>query len=65
MNLTAEIRHEADSYWATVVELPGVFAWGDTLDELFSSLSEGIALYLDDGHDLGSLHVSTATLTDA
>jgi predicted RNase H-like HicB family nuclease len=30
-----------------VPELPGCFASGDTLDELFESLHEGVALYLD------------------
>ena len=34
--------------WATVEEMPGVFATGDTLDELRESLEEGIALYLAD-----------------
>jgi predicted RNase H-like HicB family nuclease len=36
------------SYWADVPELPGCFASGDTLDELFESLQEGVALYLAD-----------------
>jgi predicted RNase H-like HicB family nuclease len=31
--------------WATVDEMPGVFATGHTLDELHESLDEGIALY--------------------
>jgi predicted RNase H-like HicB family nuclease len=34
--------------WATVEEMPGVFATGHTLDELRESLEEGIALYLAD-----------------
>ena len=38
--------------WATVREFPGVFATGDTLDEVRESLQEGIALYLaDPGQD--------------
>lgn len=45
MELTARIHIEDDSYWADVPELPGCFASGDTLDELFESLQEGVALY--------------------
>jgi predicted RNase H-like HicB family nuclease len=48
MELTAKIRIEDGSYWARVEALPGCFASGDTLDELFESLEEGIALYLAD-----------------
>jgi predicted RNase H-like HicB family nuclease len=65
MELTARIHIEDNSYWADVPELPGCFASGDTRDELFDSLQEGIALYLaDEGEQSGSLHVATATLTD-
>ncbi len=48
MELTARIHIEEGSYWADVPELPGCFASGDTLDELFESLQEGVALYLAD-----------------
>lgn len=48
MELTARIHIEDGSYWADVPELPGCFASGDTLDELFESLQEGVALYLAD-----------------
>lgn len=48
MDLTARMRIEEGSYWADVLELPGCFAAGDTLDELFRSLQESVALYLDD-----------------
>ncbi|MGE5283003.1 MAG: type II toxin-antitoxin system HicB family antitoxin [Chloroflexota bacterium] len=48
MELTARIHIEEGSCWADVPELPGCFASGDTLDELFDSLHEGIALYLAD-----------------
>ena len=66
MELTARIHIEAGSYWADVPELPGCFASGDTLDELFESLQEGVALYLaDEGEQGGPLHVATATLTDS
>lgn len=45
-DLTITVRLESGSFWATVEELPGVFATGDTLDELRESLTEGVALYL-------------------
>jgi predicted RNase H-like HicB family nuclease len=67
MELTARIHIEdSGGYWADVPQLPGCFASGDTLDELFDSLQEGIALYLsDEGEQSGRLHVATATLTDS
>ncbi len=46
MELTARIHIEEGTYWADVPELSGCFASGDTLEELFESLKEGIALYL-------------------
>jgi predicted RNase H-like HicB family nuclease len=65
MELTARIHAEDGSYWADVPELPGCFASGDTLDELFESLQEGVALCLADvGAPVDQLHVATATLTD-
>jgi len=48
MELTARIHIEEGSCWADVPELPGCFASGDTLGELFESLQEGVALYLAD-----------------
>lgn len=48
MQLTVRVHHDEDSYWAEVVELPGCFAAGDTLDELTASVSEAVALYLSD-----------------
>lgn len=65
MELTARIHIEDGSYWADVPELPGCFASGETLDELFVSLQEGVALYLaGEGEQSGPLHVASATLTD-
>jgi len=65
MELNARIQMEDGSYWADVPELPGCFASGDTLDELFESLREGIALYLaGEGEHSGPLRVARATLTD-
>ncbi|HEV2791302.1 MAG TPA: type II toxin-antitoxin system HicB family antitoxin [Solirubrobacterales bacterium] len=69
MEITANIRLEDGSYWADVPALPGCFASGTTLDELFDSLREGIELYLeDDGADAapdGPLRLTSAVLSDA
>lgn len=47
---TLEIHDEGkDGYWAEVKELPGCFASGFTLDELYESLEEAIGLYLSEG----------------
>jgi len=48
MELTARIHIEEGGYWADVPELPGCFASGDTLDELFESVQESVAIYLAD-----------------
>ncbi len=45
--LHVNVRYENDSLWATVDEFPGVFATGDSLDELRVSLEEGVALVLE------------------
>lgn len=44
---SVRIHDEADEgLWAEVEELPGCFATGDTMDELWASLRESISLYL-------------------
>jgi predicted RNase H-like HicB family nuclease len=71
MELTANIHREDGSYWADVPKLPGCFASGETLDELFDSLREGIRLYLaegdpsDEGASSQPLRLATAVLSDA
>lgn len=40
----AQVHQEGGSFWAELVEFPGCFAAGDTLDELQASLSEAVAL---------------------
>ncbi|OJU84822.1 MAG: hypothetical protein BGO11_03105 [Solirubrobacterales bacterium 70-9] len=64
MDLTAIIHAEDDAYWAEVKELPGCFAAGETLDELFEALREGISLCLDE-EPAGPLHLASVTFTDA
>lgn len=49
MELHVRVHHEDGAYWAEVVELPGCFASGDTLDELAAALKEAVALYRDEG----------------
>ena len=48
MELTVRVHFEDGAYWAEVVELPGCFASGDTLDELKDALGEAIGMYLED-----------------
>ncbi len=70
MDITANIRLEDGSYWAEVPTLPGCFAAGETLDELFDSLQEGIELYLSSDAAIaeqpeGPLQVTSAVLSDS
>ncbi|MFC3997746.1 type II toxin-antitoxin system HicB family antitoxin [Nocardiopsis sediminis] len=60
VDYTIRIHHENDSYWADVVELPGVFAAGTTLDELRASLEEGISLYLSSDRRRADVRVDRA-----
>ena len=48
MTLTVEVHDEDGVLWGQVVELPGCFATGETLDELMEALGEAIALYQAD-----------------
>lgn len=64
MEFTAQIHLEDGSYWADIPELPGCFASGDSLDELFESLQKGVSLYLTDEGPSPEVHLATATLTD-
>ena len=61
--LTAQIHEEEGAYWAAIPELPGVFATGDTLDELFESLREGVSLALDTGTRSESVQVQGAVFS--
>ena len=47
------VHAEDGSYWATVEELPGCFASGETIDELEEALVEAIRMCLPDGIELG------------
>ena len=53
---TVRVNHEDDgSYWGEVVELPGCFASGFTMDELLEGLSEAISLVLMDDPEAGRI----------
>jgi predicted RNase H-like HicB family nuclease len=54
MELTVRVHQEDESYWAEVVELPGCFASGETLDELRTALDEAIRLHRDQPLDGGA-----------
>lgn len=41
------IHTDETGYWATVAELPGVFAAGETRAELLECLNEAVRLYLE------------------
>ena len=42
------IVHEEDGmFWAESPDMPGLFASGESMDELLESLGEALALYLD------------------
>ncbi|MFN0096674.1 MAG: type II toxin-antitoxin system HicB family antitoxin [Dehalococcoidia bacterium] len=46
---TVVVHQEEDSYWASVVELPGCFSQGRTEEELRDNIREAIELYLYPG----------------
>ncbi len=61
--LTARIHAEDGSYWADVPDPPGVFATGETLDELFDSLREGVVLVLGNDSAADSVQVERAVIS--
>ncbi len=40
------VHHEDGSYWAEVMEMPGCFVSGDSIEEIREALAEAIGLYL-------------------
>jgi predicted RNase H-like HicB family nuclease len=44
--LYVDVHHEDAAYWAEVRELPGCFASGEMVAELFASVEEAAQLYL-------------------
>lgn len=58
--LNIQVTLEDGSMWATVEEYPGVFATGDTHEELRASIEEGVSLYLSEPG--ASVNVTLAAL---
>jgi predicted RNase H-like HicB family nuclease len=48
VELQANVRREDWMYWADVPSHPGLFASGETMDELIEALGEAWALYTSD-----------------
>lgn len=48
MELTVVVNEEPEGLWSEVVELPGCFASGRTLEELCDAVAEAVGLYLWD-----------------
>jgi hypothetical protein len=40
------VHREEGSFWAEVTDLPGCFASGDSMEELWEALTEAIGIYL-------------------
>ena len=62
-SFTAEVHFEDGSYRGQVREIPGCFASGETLDELFEGLREAIQLCLEDEDAGANLQVASAVLS--
>jgi predicted RNase H-like HicB family nuclease len=46
LNYDVKVYEEDGTMWAEVVQLPGCFVTGDTLEEIEEALQEAIPLYL-------------------
>lgn len=44
-SLHVQVNYQGGMYWAQVIEWPGCFASGETLEELTEALGEAITLY--------------------
>lgn len=54
---------ESDSFWASVVQLPGCYATGRSRKELLVALEEAIGLYLEDDTSPERVEVKKFRLT--
>ncbi len=61
IELVAQVRQEDGMYWADVPSHPGLFASGETMDELIESLGEAWALYTSDDDSAPQVAVTPAT----
>jgi predicted RNase H-like HicB family nuclease len=48
IELVAQVHREDGMYWAEVASHPGLFASGETMDELIEALGEAWSLYASD-----------------
>ncbi len=55
VELRVVVHHEDGMYWAEAPSHPGLFASGETLDELIEELGEAWALYTSDDTESGPL----------
>jgi predicted RNase H-like HicB family nuclease len=46
IEITALVHNEDGMYWAEVPEYPGLFASGETMDELIEALTEAWGMYI-------------------
>jgi predicted RNase H-like HicB family nuclease len=61
IELVAQVRRENGMYWAEVASHPGLFASGETMDELIEALGEAWSLYASDDHSGPQTAVTPAT----
>jgi predicted RNase H-like HicB family nuclease len=61
IELVAKVHREDDMYWAEVPSHPGLFASGETMDELIESLGEAWVLYTSDDDSVPQATVTPAT----
>jgi predicted RNase H-like HicB family nuclease len=64
IELKALVHEEDGMYWAEVPSHPGLFASGETIDELVEALGEAWLLYTHNEQpaDLVGMHVATQSL---
>jgi len=63
IEIQALVHEENGSFWAEVPSCPGLFATGDTLDELAEGLREAWSLYHDTSQDGDSSRLGRAGAT--
>lgn len=64
IELTVDVHHEEGMYWASVPSHLGLFASGETMDELIEALGEAWTLYSGDAGPppFPAVHPSTRSL---
>jgi predicted RNase H-like HicB family nuclease len=61
IELVVQVRREDGMYWAQVPSHPGLFASGETMDELIEALGEAWALYASEDRSAPQATVTPAT----